>query len=50
LLYAGYIPSSPQKPWTAFSIPLVQLHHQLWQNSALPTKAFVNGITVFIND
>ncbi|KAG0143616.1 hypothetical protein CROQUDRAFT_48576, partial [Cronartium quercuum f. sp. fusiforme G11] len=50
LIYAGYLSSSPEEPCTAFSIPLFQMDHQIWQNSAISTQAFVNGIMNFIDE
>ncbi|KAH9814036.1 hypothetical protein DFH28DRAFT_1127625 [Melampsora americana] len=50
LLYAGYFASSPTEPHTAFSIPLVQFHHRLWQTSALSTSAFIDALVAFLDD
>ncbi|KAG0139425.1 hypothetical protein CROQUDRAFT_54737, partial [Cronartium quercuum f. sp. fusiforme G11] len=50
LLYLGYIASSPQELCTAFSVPMIQLHHHLWQTTALPTNRFIDGISNYINN
>ncbi|KAG0146543.1 hypothetical protein CROQUDRAFT_44174, partial [Cronartium quercuum f. sp. fusiforme G11] len=50
LLYVGYIASSPQEPHTAFSVRMVQLHHHLWQRTALPTNGFIEAMSDYIND
>ncbi|KAH9809708.1 hypothetical protein DFH28DRAFT_1086136 [Melampsora americana] len=50
LLYAGYFASSPFQPHTAFSIPLIQFHHRLWQTSALSTSSFIDALVAFLDD
>ncbi|KAG0151450.1 hypothetical protein CROQUDRAFT_703895, partial [Cronartium quercuum f. sp. fusiforme G11] len=49
LIYAGYLSSLPEEPHTAFFILLVQMHHQIWQNSAVSTQPLFNGNMDFIN-
>ncbi|KAH9824029.1 hypothetical protein DFH28DRAFT_1077851 [Melampsora americana] len=48
LLHHGYIASSTQFPKTAFSIPLVQFHHQLWNKTVVPSTGFVNALFKFL--
>ncbi|KAG0150636.1 hypothetical protein CROQUDRAFT_38137, partial [Cronartium quercuum f. sp. fusiforme G11] len=50
LLYVRYIASSPQEPHTAFSVGMIQLHHCLWQRTALPTNRFIKAMLDYIND
>ncbi len=49
LLYFGYLASSSTMPETAFSIRLVQLHHLLWQRTALSAAGFVDGLMCFLD-
>ncbi|PLW56627.1 hypothetical protein PCANC_05159 [Puccinia coronata f. sp. avenae] len=49
LIYLGYIPASPKKPRTAFSIPFIQLFHHIWYESAIPYSSFIDG-TVYHQD
>ncbi|KAH9823216.1 hypothetical protein DFH28DRAFT_1172432 [Melampsora americana] len=48
LLHYGYIASSTQFPKTAFSIPLVQFHHQLWNETVVASTGFVNALMKFL--
>ncbi|KAG0140287.1 hypothetical protein CROQUDRAFT_53491, partial [Cronartium quercuum f. sp. fusiforme G11] len=50
LLYVGYIASSPQVPHKAFLVGMVQLHHCLWQRTALLTNRFIKAMSDYIND
>jgi hypothetical protein len=50
LLYAGYFASSPSQPNTAFSIPLIQFYHRLWQTSALSTSSFIDALVAFLDN
>ncbi|KAH9825270.1 hypothetical protein DFH28DRAFT_21067 [Melampsora americana] len=47
LIYYGYFASTPTRPQTAFSIPLVQLHHQIWQFSTISATAMMEAIVAF---
>ncbi|KAH9809796.1 hypothetical protein DFH28DRAFT_842223, partial [Melampsora americana] len=47
LVYKGYLPASPQHPQTAFSIPLLQLYHCVWQTSVSAATSFFEGIMNF---
>ncbi|KAH9812073.1 hypothetical protein DFH28DRAFT_1178017 [Melampsora americana] len=49
LLHYGFISSSPQSPQTAFSIRLLQFHHQLWNTTVTSSTGFVNGLMSFLN-
>ncbi|KAG0151945.1 hypothetical protein CROQUDRAFT_86156 [Cronartium quercuum f. sp. fusiforme G11] len=48
LLHHGYFPSSPQKPQTAFSIQLIQFHHELWNTSIISTTSFVTALMAYL--
>ncbi|KAH9819937.1 hypothetical protein DFH28DRAFT_1052197 [Melampsora americana] len=49
LLHYGYISSSPQSPRTAFSVRLLQFHHQLWNTTVISSIGFINGLMSFLN-
>ncbi|KAH9806866.1 hypothetical protein DFH28DRAFT_1159238 [Melampsora americana] len=49
LLHYGYISSSPQLPQTAFSVRLLQFHHQLWNTTVISSTGFINGLMSFLN-
>ncbi|KAH9822980.1 hypothetical protein DFH28DRAFT_1171847, partial [Melampsora americana] len=49
LVYQGYLPASPRQPRTAFSIPLVQLYHNVWETSVAAASSFIDGIMKFHN-
>ncbi|EGG02444.1 uncharacterized protein MELLADRAFT_110146 [Melampsora larici-populina 98AG31] len=48
LLHYGYIASSPQFPKTAFSIPLLQFHHHLRNETVVASTGFVNALFRFL--
>ncbi|KAH9807020.1 hypothetical protein DFH28DRAFT_836789, partial [Melampsora americana] len=48
LLHYGFIASSTQFPKTAFSIPLLQFHHQLWNETVVASTGFVNALFKFL--
>ncbi|EGG04294.1 uncharacterized protein MELLADRAFT_65021 [Melampsora larici-populina 98AG31] len=48
LLHYGYIASSSQIPKTAFAIPLLQFHHQLWSETVVASTGFVNALFKFL--
>ncbi|PLW11649.1 hypothetical protein PCANC_21650 [Puccinia coronata f. sp. avenae] len=50
LMYHGYIASSAKVPRTAFSIPLIQLHHQIWQVSTISASGFTKALMSFLDD
>ncbi|EGG09031.1 uncharacterized protein MELLADRAFT_61240 [Melampsora larici-populina 98AG31] len=47
LVYKGYVPASPKKPRTAFSIPLLQMYHFVWQTSVAAASSFFEGMMNF---
>ncbi|PLW14475.1 hypothetical protein PCANC_15146 [Puccinia coronata f. sp. avenae] len=49
LMYHGYIASSVKIPRTGFSIPLIQLHHHIWQASTISALAFTKALTSFLD-
>ncbi|KAH9809099.1 hypothetical protein DFH28DRAFT_1191485 [Melampsora americana] len=49
LLHYGFISSSPQSPRTAFSIPLIQYHHELWNATVISSTGFLNATLRFLN-
>ncbi|KAA1104063.1 hypothetical protein PGT21_009222 [Puccinia graminis f. sp. tritici] len=49
LIHYGYFACSAECPRTAFSIRLVQYHHQLWQASAVSTSAFIQSLSSFLD-
>ncbi|PLW12634.1 hypothetical protein PCASD_16209, partial [Puccinia coronata f. sp. avenae] len=49
LLHFGFLASSAKKPRTAFSVPLVQLHHDVWQASSISTGSFIKGLSKFLD-
>ncbi|EFP90354.2 uncharacterized protein PGTG_16114 [Puccinia graminis f. sp. tritici CRL 75-36-700-3] len=49
LIHYGYLACSPEKPRTAFSIPLIQFHHLLWQSAVVSTTGFVKAISAFLD-
>lgn len=50
LVYQGYLPASPQQPRTAFSIPLLQAYHHVWQTSVSAASSFIDGWMNFLDD
>lgn len=50
LIHIGYLASSAKVPRTAFSIWLVQFHHQVWQTSAISTTTFIEGVMGFLDN
>ncbi|EGF98641.1 uncharacterized protein MELLADRAFT_79633 [Melampsora larici-populina 98AG31] len=49
LLHYGYIASSTQFPHTAFSIPLLQFHHHLWNQTVVSSTGFLGALIAFLN-
>ncbi|KAH9820745.1 hypothetical protein DFH28DRAFT_924004 [Melampsora americana] len=50
LVYQGYLPASPKQPRTAFTIPLIQLFHRIWQTSVSSGTGFIEGLSNFLDD
>ncbi|PLW47760.1 hypothetical protein PCASD_04377 [Puccinia coronata f. sp. avenae] len=48
LLHYGFISSSAKLPRTAFSIPLIQLHYELWQAASISSYGFLKGLNSFL--
>ena len=48
-MYHGYIASSAKVPRTAFLIPLIQLHHQIWQASTVLASGFTKALMRFLD-
>ncbi|PLW52436.1 hypothetical protein PCASD_00086 [Puccinia coronata f. sp. avenae] len=48
LLHYGFISSLAKLPRTAFSIPLIQLHYELWQAAGISTYGFLKGLNSFL--
>ncbi|KAG0144582.1 hypothetical protein CROQUDRAFT_659763 [Cronartium quercuum f. sp. fusiforme G11] len=48
LIHYGHFTGSPSLPRTAFSIPLVQFHHDLWLTSSISIQGFLDGLTQFL--
>ncbi|EGF99526.1 uncharacterized protein MELLADRAFT_112648 [Melampsora larici-populina 98AG31] len=46
---AGYLPASPQQPWTAFFIPLLQMYQNLWQTSVSAATSWIEGYMNFLD-
>ncbi|PLW36396.1 hypothetical protein PCASD_13696, partial [Puccinia coronata f. sp. avenae] len=49
LVHCGYFACSPDKPRTAFSIPVMQFHHFLWETAVLSTYSFVKALSTFLD-
>ncbi|EGG08696.1 uncharacterized protein MELLADRAFT_84611 [Melampsora larici-populina 98AG31] len=49
LLHQGYIAASPTRPGTAFSIPLLQHHHNLWLTTVSATSSYIEGHLNFLD-
>ncbi|PLW37548.1 hypothetical protein PCASD_10249 [Puccinia coronata f. sp. avenae] len=49
LVHYGYFACSPDKPRTAFSIPVMQFHHFLWETAVLLTYSFVKALSTFLD-
>ncbi|KAA1110447.1 hypothetical protein PGT21_021725 [Puccinia graminis f. sp. tritici] len=49
LIHYGFFASSADKPRTAFSIRLIQFHHNLWQSAVISSSAFVKAISTFLD-
>ncbi|KAH9825058.1 hypothetical protein DFH28DRAFT_1077494 [Melampsora americana] len=49
LMYYGYFAGSPDLPSTAFSIPLVQLFHELWKKTTISLTGFLEGYMAFLD-
>ncbi|KAH9816085.1 hypothetical protein DFH28DRAFT_1081921 [Melampsora americana] len=49
LVYQGYIASSPKESRTAFSIPLLQHHHELWLTSVTARSSYIEGHLNFLD-
>ncbi|EFP93842.2 uncharacterized protein PGTG_19696 [Puccinia graminis f. sp. tritici CRL 75-36-700-3] len=48
LLKRGYLPRSPMKPQTAFSLPLLIFHNSLWNHSHIGMQPFTLALTEFL--
>ncbi|OAV95623.1 hypothetical protein PTTG_03934 [Puccinia triticina 1-1 BBBD Race 1] len=48
LLRMGYLPGSPIRPVTAFSIPLLILHNSLWNNCHIGALPFTTAMKQFL--
>ncbi|KAH9458580.1 hypothetical protein Pst134EB_010877 [Puccinia striiformis f. sp. tritici] len=48
LLKRGYLPGSPVKPQTAFSLPLLIFHHHMWNHSHIGMQPFTLALTEFL--
>ncbi|OAV85519.1 hypothetical protein PTTG_09505, partial [Puccinia triticina 1-1 BBBD Race 1] len=44
LLKHGFLPASPIRPQTAFSLPLLIFHHHLWNNCQVGTFPFTTAL------
>ncbi|WAR57053.1 hypothetical protein PtB15_8B97 [Puccinia triticina] len=49
LIHYGYFACSAEAPRTAFSIPLVQYHHYLWQATAVSASGFIESLSSFLD-
>ncbi|KAH9812834.1 hypothetical protein DFH28DRAFT_898347 [Melampsora americana] len=49
LVYQGYLASSPKQPRTAFLIPLLQHHHDLWLTSVTARSSYIEGHLNFLD-
>ncbi|EGG12645.1 uncharacterized protein MELLADRAFT_86843 [Melampsora larici-populina 98AG31] len=49
LMHYGYLAGSPNLPTVAFSIPVVQLFHELWKKTTLSLSGFLEGYMVFLD-
>ncbi|EGG02506.1 uncharacterized protein MELLADRAFT_110106 [Melampsora larici-populina 98AG31] len=49
LIYRGYLAASPTQPRTAFSIPLLQQHHDLWLTSVTARSSYIEGHLNFLD-
>ncbi|KAH9810020.1 hypothetical protein DFH28DRAFT_903454 [Melampsora americana] len=50
LIYQGYLPSSPQKPRTAFSIRLMQHHESMWHTNVVSKTGYIGGHVRFLQN
>ncbi|KAH9807200.1 hypothetical protein DFH28DRAFT_824672, partial [Melampsora americana] len=50
LVHQGYLPSTPTQPRTAFSVPLMQLFHNIWKTSVSSATSFIDGLMNFLDD
>ncbi|KAH9816843.1 hypothetical protein DFH28DRAFT_1081661 [Melampsora americana] len=49
LVYQGYIASSPKESRMAFSIPLLQHHHELWLTLVTARSSYIEGHLNFLD-
>lgn len=49
LVYQGYLPSTPKRPQTAFSIRLLQIYYSLHQTTVCVASGFIEGILNFLD-
>ncbi|KAH9809487.1 hypothetical protein DFH28DRAFT_1133358 [Melampsora americana] len=50
LVHQGYLPSTPTQPRTAFSVPLMQLFHNIWKTSVSSATSFIHSLMNFLNN
>ncbi|OAV91038.1 hypothetical protein PTTG_28102 [Puccinia triticina 1-1 BBBD Race 1] len=48
LLQSGYLPGSPIRPVTAFSLPLLILHNSLWNHCNVGALPFMNALREYL--